>query len=170
MRFQFVDKLKIRLLCGVHAAFCFSADRCGGKTPYRRKTAICAVFQGYRGGIVGHSNRLPPVADKKRLLWRRGRRKFALQANIFFGYHKSKGVQSKIFDFCERHPRPRECRLFRHSQIGTGFKKPVPIFHLFIATSLNSTLKLSSGISSESGSPVGATVILYSYSPARPFI
>ena len=31
----------------------FSADMCGGKTPYKRKIALKAVFQGYRGGIGG---------------------------------------------------------------------------------------------------------------------
>ena len=33
--------------------FRFSADMRSGKTPYKRKTAYSAVFQGCRGGIGG---------------------------------------------------------------------------------------------------------------------
>ena len=49
--------------------------------------------------VAEHNNRLPPVADKRRVLWRRGQRKFALQANIFFGHRKSRECSPKIFDF-----------------------------------------------------------------------
>ena len=35
--------------------------------------------------LAEHNNRLPPVADKRRALWRRGQRKFALQAKFFLG-------------------------------------------------------------------------------------
>ena len=45
------------------------------------------------------NNRLPPVAGERRLLWRRGQRKFALQVIIFFGYRKSKECRPKIIDF-----------------------------------------------------------------------
>ena len=49
--------------------------------------------------LAEHNNRLLPVAEKKRLLWRRGQRKFAPQAKIFFGYRKSQECSPKIFDF-----------------------------------------------------------------------
>ena len=45
------------------------------------------------------NNRLPPVAEERRLLWRRGQRKFALQAIIFFGHRKSRECSPKIRDF-----------------------------------------------------------------------
>ena len=50
--------------------------------------------------LAEHNNRLLPVAEKKRLLWRRGQRKFAPQAKIFFGYRKSQECSPEIFDFC----------------------------------------------------------------------
>ena len=49
--------------------------------------------------LAEHNNRLPPVADKRRVLWRRGQRKFALQAFIFFGHRKSRECSPKIRDF-----------------------------------------------------------------------
>ena len=49
--------------------------------------------------LAEHNNRLPPVADKRRVLWRRGQRKFALQAIIFFGHRKSRECSPKIRDF-----------------------------------------------------------------------
>ena len=39
------------------------------------------------------------MADKRRALWRRGQRKFALQAIIFFGHRKSRECSPKIRDF-----------------------------------------------------------------------
>ena len=50
---QFVDKPKNLILRRSRRIFCFSADRCGGKTPCKRKTAYLAVFQGHWGGIGG---------------------------------------------------------------------------------------------------------------------
>ena len=49
--------------------------------------------------LAEHNNRLPPAADKRRALWRRGQRKFALQAIIFFGHRKSRECSPKIRDF-----------------------------------------------------------------------
>ena len=49
--------------------------------------------------LAEHNNRLPPVADKRRVLWRRGQRKFALQAIIFFGHRKSRECSPKICYF-----------------------------------------------------------------------
>ena len=49
--------------------------------------------------LAEHNDRLPPVADKRRELWRRGQRKFALQAIIFFGHRKSRERSPKIRDF-----------------------------------------------------------------------
>ena len=49
--------------------------------------------------LAEHNNRLPPVADKRRVLWRRGQRKFALQAIIFFGHRKSRECSPKIREF-----------------------------------------------------------------------
>ena len=46
-----------------------------------------------------HNNRLPPVGDKRRVLWRRGQRKFALRAIILFGHRKSRECSPKIRDF-----------------------------------------------------------------------
>ena len=51
-----------------------------------------------------HNNRLPPVADKRRVLWRRGQRKFALQANIFFGHRKSRECSQKSTIFANGIP------------------------------------------------------------------
>lgn len=42
--------------------FRFSGDRCGGKTPYKRKTAYSAVFQGYWGVPTG-IERSPKIFD-----------------------------------------------------------------------------------------------------------
>ena len=89
----------ILIFCGFLAAFCFFADSCGEKTHYKRKTAEKAVFQGHMGGIGGNNNRLPPVADTRRALWRRGQRKSALQADIFFGHRKSRECSPKILIF-----------------------------------------------------------------------
>ena len=49
--------------------------------------------------LAEHNNRLPPVADKRRVLWRRGQRKFALQAIIFCVFRKSRERSPKIRDF-----------------------------------------------------------------------
>ena len=49
--------------------------------------------------LAEHNNRLPPVADKRRALWRRGQRKFALQAIIFCVFRKSRECSPKIRDF-----------------------------------------------------------------------
>ena len=46
-----------------------------------------------------HNNRLPPAADKRRVLWRRVQRKFALRATVFFGHRKSREYSPKIRDF-----------------------------------------------------------------------
>ncbi len=54
--------------------------------------------------LAEHNNRLPPVADKRRALWRRGQRKFALQANIFFGHRKSKECRQKSLIFANGIP------------------------------------------------------------------
>ena len=43
-----------------------------------------------------HNNRLPPVGDKRRVLWRRGQRKFALRATVFFGHRKSRERGEKV--------------------------------------------------------------------------
>ena len=56
-------------------------------------------FKGTGVVLAEHNNRLPPVADKRRVLWRRGQRKFALQAIIFFGHRKSRKRSPKIRDF-----------------------------------------------------------------------
>ena len=56
-------------------------------------------FKGTGVVLAEHNNRLPPVADKRRALWRRGQRKFALQAIIFFGHRKSRERSPKIRDF-----------------------------------------------------------------------
>ena len=52
-RYQPVDKPQILFLRRQRRFFRFSADRCGGKTPCKRKTAYSAVFQGRWGGIGG---------------------------------------------------------------------------------------------------------------------
>ena len=56
-------------------------------------------FKGTGVVLAEHNNRLPPVADKRRVLWRRGQRKFAFQANIFFGHRKRRECSPKICDF-----------------------------------------------------------------------
>ena len=63
------------------------------------KPLIQRFFKGTGVVLAEHNNRLPPVADKRRALWRRGQRKFALQANIFFGHRKSRECSPKIRDF-----------------------------------------------------------------------
>ena len=56
-------------------------------------------FKGTGVVLAELNNRLPPVAEERRLLWRRGQRKFALQAIIFFGHRKSRERSPKIRDF-----------------------------------------------------------------------
>ena len=51
---------------------------------------------------------------------------------------KGTGVQSKIFDFCERHSRPRECRLFYTLRQG---KKALPIFCYLVSNTNQSDKK-----------------------------
>ena len=49
--------------------------------------------------LAEHNNRLPPVADKRRALWRRGRQKNDAPRKFFAGHRKSKECSPKIFDF-----------------------------------------------------------------------
>ena len=86
--------------CGVHAAFfVFPLTGAAEKHLVSEKPLIQRFFKGTGVVLAEHNNRLPPVADKRRVLWRRGQRKFALQAIIFFGHRKSRECSPKIIDF-----------------------------------------------------------------------
>ena len=82
-----------------HRIFRFSHACAAEKHIISEKPLIQRFFKGTGVVLAEHNNRLPPVADKRRALWRRGQRKFALQANIFFGHRKSRECSPKIRDF-----------------------------------------------------------------------
>ena len=85
---------------GVHAAFfVFPLTGAAEKHLISEKPPDKRFFKGTGVVLAEHNNRLPPVADKRRALWRRGQRKFALQAIIFFGHRKSRECSPKIRDF-----------------------------------------------------------------------
>ena len=87
-------------ICGGNAAFfVFSATCAAEKHLVSEKSLNKRFFKGTGVVLAEHNNRLPPVADKRRALWRRGQRKFALQAIIFFGHRKSRECSPKIRDF-----------------------------------------------------------------------
>ena len=79
--------------------FVFSATGASKKLLVSENPLNKRVFKGTGVVLAEHNNRLPPVADKRRALWRRGQRKFALQAIIFFGHRKSRECSPKIRDF-----------------------------------------------------------------------
>ena len=86
--------------CGGNAAiFVFPATCAAEKHLVSEKLLNKRFFKGTGVVLAEHNNRLPPVADKRRVLWRRGQRKFALQAIIFFGHRKSRERSPKIRDF-----------------------------------------------------------------------
>ena len=97
--FQSIDKLQIIFSRRSRRIFCFSHACAAEKHLVSEKPLNKRFFKGTGVVLAGHNNRLPPVADKRRALWRRGQRKFALQANIFFGYRKSRECSPKICDF-----------------------------------------------------------------------
>ena len=79
--------------------FRFSNACAAEKHLIREKPLNKRFFKDTGVALAEHNNRLPPVADKRRVLWRRGQRKFALQAIIFFGHRKSRERSPKIRDF-----------------------------------------------------------------------
>ena len=89
-----------KFFCGGNAAFfVFPATCAAEKHLVSEKSLNKRFFKGTGVVLAEHNNRLPPVADKRRVLWRRGQRKFALQAIIFFGHRKSRECSPKIRDF-----------------------------------------------------------------------
>ena len=77
-------------------------------------------FKGTGVVLAEHNNRLPPVADKRRVLWRRGQRKFALQAIIFFGHRKSRERSQKSLIFASGIP-VQDRVVFRHDQLKVAY-------------------------------------------------
>ena len=49
---QSAEKTIFTIFCGDKPHFCFSGDKCGRKTPYKRKPLLSG-FQGHVGGIGG---------------------------------------------------------------------------------------------------------------------
>ena len=91
--------------CGVHAAFfVFPLTGAAENHLVSEKPLIQRFFKGTGVVLAEHNNRLPPVADKRRVLWRRGQRKFALQAIIFFGHRKSRERSQKSLIFASGIP------------------------------------------------------------------
>ena len=87
-------------VCGGNAAFSVFPVTCAAeKHLVSEKPLIQRFFKDTGVVLAEHNDRLPPVADKRRALWRRGQRKFALQAIIFFGHRKSRECSPKIRDF-----------------------------------------------------------------------
>ena len=105
--------------CGGNAAFFVFPVTCAAeKHLVSEKPLIQRFFKGTGVVLAEHNNRLPPAADKRRALWRRGQRKFALQANIFFGHRKSRECSQKSAIFANGIP-VQECVNFStHSNIG----------------------------------------------------
>ena len=97
--FQTVDKLRFNFVAAFTPHFVFPLTRAAEKLIVSEKPLFQRFFKVAGVVLAELNNRLPPVAGKRRLLWRRGQRKFALQAIIFFGYRKSKECSPKIFDF-----------------------------------------------------------------------
>ena len=105
--------MRLLKLHGVGLSINFKISVCGGNAAFSVFPVTCAAekhlvsekslnkrfFKGTGVVLAEHNNRLPPVADKRRVLWRRGQRKFALQAIIFFGHRKSRKRSPKIRDF-----------------------------------------------------------------------
>ena len=96
---QIVDKPWFNFIAAFTPHFVFPLTRAAKKHLISEKPLNKRFFKGTGVVLAELNNRLPPVAGKRRLLWRRGQRKFALQAIIFFGYRKSKECSPKIFDF-----------------------------------------------------------------------
>ena len=93
-------KINSPIKCGdITAFFVFPLTCAAEKHIISEKPLIQRFFKGTGVVLAEHNNRLPPVADKRRVLWRRGQRKFALQAIIFFGHRKSRECSPKIRDF-----------------------------------------------------------------------
>ena len=93
-------KINSPIKCGdITAFFVFPLTCAAEKHIISEKPLIQRFFKGTGVVLAEHNNRLPPVADKRRALWRRGQRKFALQAIIFFGHRKSRECSPKIRDF-----------------------------------------------------------------------
>ena len=96
---QTVDKLRFNFVAAIMPHFVFPLTRAAEKLIVSEKPLFQRFFKVAGVVLAELNNRLPPVAGERRLLWRRGQRKFALQAIIFFGYRKSKECSPKIFDF-----------------------------------------------------------------------
>ena len=93
-------KINSPIKCGdITAFFVFPLTCAAEKHNISETPLIQRFFKGTGVVLAEHNNRLPPVADKRRVLWRRGQRKFALQAIIFFGHRKSRECSPKIRDF-----------------------------------------------------------------------
>ena len=97
--FQSIDKLQMIFSRRSRRIFCFSHACAAEKHLVSEKPLNKRFFKGTGVVLAEHNNRLPPAADKRRVLWRRGQRKFALQAIIFFGHRKSRECSPKIRDF-----------------------------------------------------------------------
>ena len=86
--------------CGGNAAFFVFPVTCAAEKHLVSEKQLNKRFFKDTGVVLAElNNRLPPVAEERRLLWRRGQRKFALQAIIFFGHRKSRECSPKIRDF-----------------------------------------------------------------------
>ena len=128
--------LKIYFCGGNAAIFVFPATCAAEKHLVSEKLLNKRFFKGTGVVLAEHNNRLPPVADKRRALWRRGQRKFALQANIFFGYRKSRECSQKSLIFASgipaksvsknRHTPLRECRSQKSEIFDCTLSPPIP--------------------------------------------
>ena len=98
-------KINSPIKCGdITAFFVFPLTCAAEKHIISEKPLIQRFFKGTGVVLAEHNNRLPPVADKRRVLWRRGQRKFALQANIFCVFRKSRERSQKSLIFASGIP------------------------------------------------------------------